>query len=66
MGYRFVELAGDDAELGWHPADELVRGKRPVGRAVDLLDERNPGGLGIHLMRSMMDRLDYRHGDRQG
>src|SRR5271170_3049025 len=24
------------------------------------LDERNPGGLGIHLMRSMMDRLDYR------
>jgi len=25
------------SELGWHPADERVRGKRFVGRAVDLL-----------------------------
>lgn len=24
------------------------------------LEERHPGGLGIHLMRSMMDRLHYR------
>ncbi len=24
------------------------------------LEERRPGGLGIHLMRSMMDRLHYR------
>lgn len=24
------------------------------------LDERRPGGLGIHLMRQMVDRLDYR------
>jgi len=24
------------------------------------LDERHPGGLGIHLMRTMMDRFEYR------
>jgi anti-sigma regulatory factor (Ser/Thr protein kinase) len=27
------------------------------------LEERHPGGLGIHLMRGMMDRLHYRRAD---
>ena len=27
------------------------------------LDERRPGGLGIHLLRRMMDRLEYRRAD---
>jgi len=27
------------------------------------LEERRPGGLGIHLMRGMMDRVHYRRGD---
>jgi anti-sigma regulatory factor (Ser/Thr protein kinase) len=27
------------------------------------LEERDPGGLGIHLMRGMMDRVHYRRGD---
>jgi len=27
------------------------------------LEERGPGGLGIHLMRSMMDRVHYRRGN---
>ena len=27
------------------------------------LEERCPGGLGIHLMRGMMDRVDYRRSD---
>ena len=27
------------------------------------LERRCPGGLGIHLMRGMMDRLDYRRSD---
>ncbi len=27
------------------------------------LEERSPGGFGIHLMRGMMDRVDYRRGD---
>jgi anti-sigma regulatory factor (Ser/Thr protein kinase) len=25
------------------------------------LEQRTPGGLGIHLMRNVMDRLQYRH-----
>ena len=25
------------------------------------LEEREPGGLGVHLMRNMMDRLSYRY-----
>jgi anti-sigma regulatory factor (Ser/Thr protein kinase) len=27
------------------------------------LDRRHPGGLGIHLMRTMMDRVQYRRSD---
>jgi len=27
------------------------------------LERRRPGGLGIHLMRSMMDRVHYRRSD---
>ena len=27
------------------------------------LEERDPGGLGIHLIRGMMDRVDYRRSD---
>ena len=27
------------------------------------LERRRPGGLGIHLMRGMMDRLEYRRND---
>ena len=27
------------------------------------LEQRNPGGLGIHLMRSIMDRIHYRRSD---
>jgi anti-sigma regulatory factor (Ser/Thr protein kinase) len=27
------------------------------------LDDRDPGGLGIHLIHSMMDRVDYRRGN---
>jgi len=27
------------------------------------IEDRQPGGLGIHLMRGMMDRIDYRRAD---
>lgn len=34
---------------------------------VDLpLDEREPGGLGIHLIKKMMDRIEYDYADRRG
>ena len=29
------------------------------------LDERDPGGLGIHLIRNMADRIEYRREDGQ-
>lgn len=32
---------------------------------VDLpIDERNPGGLGVHLIRKLADRIEYDHHDR--
>jgi anti-sigma regulatory factor (Ser/Thr protein kinase) len=37
--------------------------------AVDIdrpLAERAPGGLGLHLVRNMVDRIDYAHADRTG
>ncbi|HEY0592904.1 MAG TPA: ATP-binding protein [Thermoanaerobaculia bacterium] len=29
------------------------------------LAERSPGGLGIHLVKNVMDRVEYEHGDRR-
>lgn len=37
--------------------------------AVDVtlpVSERTPGGLGIHLIRKVMDRVDYTFNDREG
>lgn len=37
--------------------------------AVDVerpLDERTPGGLGIHLVRQMVDRIEYEYSGRTG
>jgi serine/threonine-protein kinase RsbW len=30
------------------------------------IDQRRPGGLGVHLVRKIMDRIDYQHSDRTG
>jgi anti-sigma regulatory factor (Ser/Thr protein kinase) len=30
------------------------------------LSERKPGGLGIHLIKKMMDRIEYEYVDRRG
>ena len=29
------------------------------------LAERSPGGLGIHLVKNVMDRVEYEHGERR-
>ena len=29
------------------------------------IEQRRPGGLGIHLLRKLMDRMDYAYHDRQ-
>jgi anti-sigma regulatory factor (Ser/Thr protein kinase) len=33
----------------------------PVPNIDAPLEERSPGGLGLHLVRKMMDRIEYRH-----
>lgn len=30
------------------------------------IEQRKPGGLGVHLVRKFMDRIDYQHRDRTG
>jgi anti-sigma regulatory factor (Ser/Thr protein kinase) len=40
-----------------HPYDPRTAPDPDLGLP---LEQRNPGGLGVHLMRTMMDRLDYR------
>jgi anti-sigma regulatory factor (Ser/Thr protein kinase) len=62
-----------DLRLAIAPASvvvEIVDNGRPfdptAAPAPDLstpLECREPGGLGIHLMRALMDRLDYRRDD---
>ncbi len=49
------------------PAGELQICVRDFGRQVDAsqihprsLEEVRPGGLGVHIMRSVMDRVEYR------
>ena len=58
-----IELSRDDAELTIvltdlesEPFDITARPEVDVHRS---LDERQPGGLGIHLIREMMDRVEY-------
>ena len=36
----------------------------PAPDVMQPLDERKPGGLGIHLIRKMVDRIDYDYHDR--
>lgn len=46
-------------------AEEFDVSARPevdVGRP---LEERNPGGLGIHLVRNLVDRIEYDYRDRR-
>jgi anti-sigma regulatory factor (Ser/Thr protein kinase) len=38
----------------------------PKGIASRPLDQVRPGGLGVHLMRSTMDRVDYRKNEHGG
>jgi anti-sigma regulatory factor (Ser/Thr protein kinase) len=50
----------------------IDRGVRPFdvtigdARGLDLpLEERRVGGLGLHLVRTLVDRLEYTHNDNQ-
>ncbi len=47
-------------------ADPFDPTTQPPPDTAASLDERTPGGLGIHLVKSIMDRVEYEHRDRQG
>lgn len=53
-----VSLTDDDAEPFDLNKTEEVRIDRPLA-------ERRPGGLGIHLVKKLMDRIDYEYADRR-
>lgn len=46
--------------------DEFDLTKVPEVRVDRPLSERKPGGLGIHLIKKMMDRIEYEYVDRCG
>ncbi len=46
--------------------DEFDVTKVPEIRVDRPLAEREPGGLGIHLVRKMTDRIEYEYVDRRG
>ena len=73
--YGFENAAGREIVVHIETADgELVASVTDGGRAFNPLDaavpdlaatlaEREPGGLGIHLVRSLMDRVSYARAD---
>jgi anti-sigma regulatory factor (Ser/Thr protein kinase) len=51
-------------DIGGPPYDVTL--PRPLPGADTPLAERRPGGLGLHLVQRIADRLDYRHDGRTG
>ena len=70
--YGFDEPAGQEMQVHLQIADSELKGELidqgrqfnpleyPMPRLDVPLQEREVGGLGLHLVRSLMDRLDYR------
>jgi serine/threonine-protein kinase RsbW len=56
-GFLVIEVIDEDTE----PFDITAAEKVDVNKR---LDEREAGGLGIHLIRSMMDYIKYEYSDR--
>lgn len=53
-----IELVDEDVDP-WDPADAPRAGvDRPI-------EERKPGGLGLHIVRSLADELKYDYSDRR-
>jgi anti-sigma regulatory factor (Ser/Thr protein kinase) len=47
------------------PRFNLIADAPPVDTSAPL-ENRTPGGLGIHLVKKMMDRIEYSHRNRTG
>lgn len=66
-----IDLAIQDGELIVRVTDpdtppfDLDKDAPPVNIDQPLAD-RTPGGLGIHLVKKMMDRIEYSHRNRTG
>ena len=65
-----IELCRSDSEVSVSLTDFDVdrfdiRATPEVNTAAPL-ESRRPGGLGIHLVKKLMDRIDYRYEDRCG
>ena len=52
---RLTDLDSDPFDI---TKSAEVRVDRPI-------EERRPGGLGIHLIKRLMDRIDYEYADRR-
>ena len=65
-----IALERTDRELSVSLTDfdveEFDITKVPEVRVDRPLAEREPGGLGIHLVKKMMDRIEYNYVDRRG
>lgn len=57
-GNVVVELV----DFGGLPFD--LTNARPVNFELPI-EDRNPGGLGIHLVKAMVDKVDYQHSDNK-
>lgn len=75
-GYEGSDCGRIDIEMSW-PVSETEPGLtitiRDYGRQVDPdgivgrdLDEVRPGGLGVHIMRSVMDSVHYERAEQEG
>lgn len=69
-GDILITLDRRDDEIVLSLTDSDARDFDPTKRKdVDInlpLDQREPGGLGVHLIRKMMDRVEYVTKDREG
>ena len=65
-----LELSRSDheasASLTDYDVDEYDIRSAPEVDVHAPLEARRPGGLGIHLVKKLMDRIDYRYHDRCG
>jgi serine/threonine-protein kinase RsbW len=64
-----IELARTESELSISltddDAEEFDPRKAPDVRVDQPLAERQPGGLGIHLVKKLMDRIEYTYENRR-
>ncbi len=64
LGVQDGEMIITITDFDTPPFDPI--GDAPAVNVNAPLEERTPGGLGIHLVRKIMDRIEYSHRNRTG